>query len=138
MRIVLTHGCFDILTMGHLEHFERSRVYGNWLTVSVSRDEIVAAKGPGRPIRPLDHRVRMLRAVRFIDEVVVCDTPDATGSILKVCPLWFVQGIDYAVSGPTARERAACEDVGAQWACTSHPKNDSTTAIVERIRACAS
>jgi glycerol-3-phosphate cytidylyltransferase-like family protein len=51
---------------------------------------------PGRPIRPLDHRVRMLRAVRFIDEVVVCDTPDATGSILKVCPQWFIQGIDYA------------------------------------------
>lgn len=124
--------------MGHLEHFERARVYGNLLVVSVSKDEVVARKGHDRPIRPLADRVRMLRALKSVDDVRVCETEDATASILSVAPLWFIQGIDYAKSGPTDSERAACEEVGAQWACTSHPKNDSTTAIVERIRACAS
>lgn len=138
MRVVLTHGCWDILTMGHLEHFERARDYGALLVVSVSPDHIVARKGVGRPIRPIADRVRMLRALRSVYDVCVCYSEDATDAILYARPAWFIQGIDYAEIGPTESERAACEEVGAKWACTNHAKNDSTTALVERIRRCAS
>lgn len=137
MNTVLVHGCWDILTMGHLEHFERARKYGDRLVVSVSSDEIVSNKGPGRPIRPLAHRMRMLRALRMVDEVCVAQSPDASASIIRYCPTWFIQGIDYAESGPTDMEKWACKEVGAQIGHTTHPKADSTTAIIERIR-CAS
>lgn len=122
--------------MGHLEHFERARTMGDCLVVSVSPDFIVARKGAGRPVRPLADRMTMLRALRVVDRVWMCGSPDASAAIEHFCPAWFVQGIDYADSGPTPGERTACKLVGAQWTSTTHEKKESTTDLVERIRAC--
>lgn len=69
MRLVLTHGCFDILHPGHLYHLKASRLLGDMLIVSVTADEFVN-KGPDKPVFPLDKRIEMLRALRCVDIVI--------------------------------------------------------------------
>ena len=48
-RIVLCHGVFDLVHIGHIKHFEEAKENGDVLVVSVTSDKFVN-KGPGRPI----------------------------------------------------------------------------------------
>ena len=48
-KIVLCHGVFDVLHIGHLKHFKEAKEYGDILIVSITPNKFVN-KGPGRPI----------------------------------------------------------------------------------------
>lgn len=137
MRIVLTHGCFDILTVGHLDHFAHAKSKGDYLVVSVSSDEIVKLKGPERPLRKLVDRLRMLLELRIVDRTWVCHSPDASDAIRHWQPAWFIQGIDHE-HDLTIGEKTACREVGAQIGFSTHWGEERTSDLVRRIRACAS
>ena len=47
-KIVLCHGVFDLLHIGHLNYFKKAKLLGDVLIVSVTDDKFVN-KGPGRP-----------------------------------------------------------------------------------------
>ena len=49
-KIVLSHGVFDLLHIGHIRHFEEARRMGDVLVVTLTRDEHVN-KGPHSPAR---------------------------------------------------------------------------------------
>ena len=75
MKITWTNGCFDILHRGHIELFRYAKSYGDYLVVGVDTDERVrVSKGPSRPFNTLEDRVKMLQALRDIDEVRVFDS----------------------------------------------------------------
>ena len=40
-KIVLCHGVFDLLHIGHLKHFETSKKFGEVLIVSVTPDKFI-------------------------------------------------------------------------------------------------
>ena len=48
-RVVLAHGTFDLLHMGHVRHLEQARAQGDILIVTITGDDFVN-KGPGRPV----------------------------------------------------------------------------------------
>ena len=48
-KIVLCHGVFDLIHIGHLKHFNTAKKFGDILVVSITSDSNVK-KGPGRPI----------------------------------------------------------------------------------------
>ena len=54
-KIVLCHGVFDLLHVGHIKHFESAKKVGDFLIVSLTSDQFVN-KGPGRPIFNTDVR----------------------------------------------------------------------------------
>ena len=47
-KIVLCHGVFDLMHIGHIKHFEEAKSYGEILIVSLTSDKYVN-KGPNRP-----------------------------------------------------------------------------------------
>ena len=47
-KIVLCHGTFDLLHLGHINHLSDAKKLGDLLVVSITRNEFVN-KGPGRP-----------------------------------------------------------------------------------------
>ena len=47
-KIVLCHGVFDLLHIGHINHFQEAKDYGDIVVVSVTSDRYVN-KGPNRP-----------------------------------------------------------------------------------------
>jgi rfaE bifunctional protein nucleotidyltransferase chain/domain len=70
--IVLTTGCFDILHLGHVIHFNFCRTKGDVLVVSVGNDKTVKRlKGPNRPINDEKFRARMVAALECVDYVVI-------------------------------------------------------------------
>ena len=60
-KIVLCHGVFDLLHVGHIDYFKSSKKHGNILVVSVTSDKFVN-KGPGRPAFSINNRLKFLQA----------------------------------------------------------------------------
>ena len=129
MRIVLTHGCFDILHIGHHLYLEQARAMGDILFVSVSSDEAIRKIKPGRPIICQEDRVLQLKNLRFVDAVFLSHHPTGAQSIREVMPSIFVRGIDYSKKGLHPEEEKACRDVRCEIRFTNTPKHSSSDLI---------
>lgn len=66
---VLTFGTFDVLHIGHLRILERARDLGDRLVVGVSSDALNLSKKGRAPVFPQDERMRLIAALRCVDEV---------------------------------------------------------------------
>ena len=64
-------GAYDLFHVGHLNILRRSKDLGRTLIVGVSSDELNFSKKKLYPTYPLEHRLEIVRAVRYVDEVFV-------------------------------------------------------------------
>jgi len=94
---VWTNGCFDILHRGHFEMLKYARSLGDFLIVGIDSDKKVQAdKGPTRPVNSVEDRRFALEAIRYVDEVVIFDSPEGlANAIKKTSPDIMVIGSDW-------------------------------------------
>lgn len=59
----------DLFHPGHVELLRQASSFGDWLIVGVLPDDVVAAY-KRRPIMTIDERVAIIRACRYVDEVI--------------------------------------------------------------------
>lgn len=129
-KVILCHGVFDLLHIGHVVHLREARQFGDWLVVSVVPDKHV-----WKPKRPLvfkeSDRVVLLKALRDVDEVFLCDGPGPESLIERLKPSVYVRGPDYV--GKEMPEGAILKELGIEvrYTPSSYPR---TTEIIERIR----
>jgi cytidyltransferase-like protein len=64
-------GSFDGLHVGHLALLERAKDQCEYLIVAVSTDELIAKHKGIPPIIPLEERMRLIKALRCVDEVII-------------------------------------------------------------------
>ena len=93
-KIVLCHGVFDLLHIGHIKHFEAAKSFGDILVVSVTPDKYVN-KGPLRPAFNEKLRLEALAALNVIDCVVLNSTPTAVNVIQRLRPNIYCKGLEY-------------------------------------------
>ena len=132
--LVATGGCFDLLHAGHVATLEAARALGDRLVVCVNSDASVSRlKGPGRPLQPVEDRVRILRALACVDDVVVFeeDTPEQVLRTLR--PKLWVKGGDY--SGVEVPEAAVLAGWGGRVVTVPFLDGRSTTRLAERAIA---
>jgi rfaE bifunctional protein nucleotidyltransferase chain/domain len=132
--LVATGGCFDLLHAGHVATLEAARSLGDRLVVCVNSDASVSRlKGPGRPLQPAEDRVRILRALTSVDDVVVFeeDTPEQVLRTLR--PRLWVKGGDY--SGVEVPEAAVLAEWGGRVVTVPFLDGRSTTGLAERATA---
>ena len=92
--IGLCHGCFDILHYGHILHFKEAKSMVDHLVVSVTCDKYVN-KGSNRPIFIDSERAEVLKAIKYIDKVVISYS-DTAINIMKHIPFdVYIKGPDY-------------------------------------------
>jgi len=135
-RIVFTNGCFDIIHAGHVGYLDEARKLGDRLIVAVNDDASVRKlKGPGRPINPLDRRLRVLAGLGAVDWVVSFgeDTPEHL--LRELRPDVLVKGGDYSL------EQVVGGELVKSWGGAVHAlafiDDCSTSAIVEKMRKVA-
>lgn len=136
-KVVLCHGVFDLLHVGHLRHFEQAKRLGDLLVVTITEDKHVN-KGPHRPAFPEDLRAEALGALSVVDYVGVSRWPMAIDLIKLLKPSYYVKGQDYAdaskdVTGGIDLEREAIESVGGEIAFTDDITFSSTALINRNI-----
>jgi len=131
--VVLCHGVFDLVHLGHVRHIETARREGDVLLVTVTADRYVN-KGPGRPIFPDTMRAEMLAAIGSVTAVAVNPGPSAENVLDAIKPDIYVKGSDYEnpdedVTGKITSERRTVERHGGRVVFTKDITFSSSTLI---------
>jgi len=133
--VVLCHGCFDLLHVGHARYLQQARALGDVLAVTVTPDRFVD-KGPNRPAFPAAQRAELLAALACVDHVAINRWPTAVQTIALLRPAVYAKGAEYRdaanhPASPVGQERAAVEAAAGQLALIDGEKL-SSTAILNR------
>jgi rfaE bifunctional protein nucleotidyltransferase chain/domain len=136
--VVLCHGCFDLLHVGHVRYLEAAASRGDVLVVTVTADGQVG-KGPGRPVFPQEQRAELLAALRCVDGVAINRWATAEPTLRLVQPDVYAKGQEYRGAAedpatPVGRERAAVEAHGGRLVLIETPKL-SSSLFIDRLRA---
>ena len=115
-RIVLCHGVFDLLHIGHIRYFEQAKKHGDILIVTVTPDRFVN-KGPDRPAFPEDLRVEAIAALDAVDYVAKNEWLTAVDTIQILKPDIYAKGSEYKdakkdITGKIIDEENAIHAVG--------------------------
>ena len=92
---VYTAGTFDILNLGHINLLERSKMYGDYLIVGVSTDELVYSYKHILPIIPYEERKQIVQALRAVDMVVKQEEILSIKQIQLINPFIITIGSDW-------------------------------------------
>ncbi|KAK6118559.1 hypothetical protein DH2020_047701 [Rehmannia glutinosa] len=136
---VYMDGCFDMMHYGHCNALRQARALGDQLVVGVVSDaEIIANKGP--PVTPLNERMIMVSAVKWVDEVI----PDAPYAITEdfMRKLFDEYNIDYIIHGddpcvlPDGTDAYALAKKVGRYKQIKRTEGVSSTDIVGRMLLC--
>jgi rfaE bifunctional protein nucleotidyltransferase chain/domain len=117
-RVVLAHGVFDILHVGHKRHLDIGKRHGDVLIVTLTTDKFVN-KGPDRPVFAEKLRAEMIAALESVDYVGISPNPSAEHIIEIVKPNFYLKGSEYSdeendVTGRIKTERQTVEKFGGE------------------------
>lgn len=135
--VVLCHGVFDVLHVGHLRHLTSAKNEGDVLIVTITADRHVN-KGPGRPVFTQALRADMLAALEIVDYVGVSEEPSAESVIDVIRPSVYVKGSEYAdeqqdITGKIQAERAVVEKYNGRVAFTDDITFSSSSLINQHL-----
>ena len=117
-QVVLAHGVFDLLHVGHKRHLDIGKQNGELLIVTITTDRHVN-KGPGRPIFPEALRAEMLAGLAVVDYVGISLNPGAESVIEAIRPDVYLKGSEYSVeendvTGRITTERTLVQKFGGR------------------------
>ena len=136
-RIILCHGTFDLLHIGHIRHLQNARKEGDVLITTVTGDSYVN-KGPGRPVFPEQLRSENLAALACVDFVAINQALTAINIISLVKPHAYIKGQEYKndkddLTGNIALERDAVEQHGGELIFTEDITFSSSNLLNENF-----
>ncbi len=134
-KIILCHGVFDLLHVGHINYFQEAKSYGDILVVSATADQYVR-KGPNRPAFNETNRIKALAALKITDYIVLSKNPTSVPIIREIKPNFYCKGPDYKshkhdVSGEIKNEVNAVKKIGGKTIYTKGATFSSSRLLNE-------
>lgn len=131
--IVFTNGCFDILHAGHVRLLKKAKSLGDHLIVGINDDQSVRKlKGMKRPINELIHRIEVLEALRWVDEVIPFGESVPVSLIMAIKPDVYVKGEEWKDKG--IPEEEFVRGYGGEVVFIKHEAEISTTEVLRRLK----
>lgn len=131
-KIVLCHGCFDLMHPGHIKYFQASKKMGDILVVTVSPD-IYVDKGDGRPVYNQTLRAESIAALECVDFVAINRWPTAVETLLLLRPNIYVKGQEFEnksdKTGKLQKEQDILLEIGAEMRYTHEIVFSSTKLL---------
>ena len=128
-----TQGTFDMFHIGHLNLIRNAKRHCDYLIVGVHKDELVESYKNKRPIIPLEERVEIVRAIRYVDEVIATDTLDKTKIWEKVHFDEIYIGDDWKGNERWEKTGKEMEQLGAKLVFLPYTKDTSSTMLREKL-----
>ena len=133
-KVVLTNGCYDIITRGHTSCLEQARNLGDRLIVLVNSDRAVKLlKGPTRPVNNEFDRMFVLAGFEAVSRVCLVDDMRITKALEALKPNLWIKGADYNLETLNQSERKAVESNGGEIRFIEYLKNYSTTNLLNKL-----
>ena len=133
-RIVLCHGVFDLLHIGHIRYFNAASKMGDILVVTLTEDRFVD-KGPGRPAFPEELRAEAISNIGCVNFVAINKWPTAIETLNLLKPDLYVKGSDYRdpsgdLTGNILLEAEAVRSNGGEITFTDEVTYSSSSLLV--------
>ena len=133
----LLMGVFDLFHVGHLNLIERAKAHCGYLRVGVLSDELVYKFKNKYPIIPQAERMRILGAIRYVDEVVAINRVEEVSRLeeWKHRPFdCFFSGDDYRDNPDWNWEREELAKLGVDVVFFPYTQGQSSSKIRNALR----
>lgn len=132
-KVILCHGVFDLLHIGHIKYFSSAKSAGNILIVTVTPDRYVN-KGPDRPAFNEQLRCEAIASLSVVDFVALNEWPTAVETIKILKPDFYAKGSEYKIiendlTGKILDEERAIRNVGGSMLFTDDIVFSSSSLI---------
>ena len=128
-----TTGVFDMFHIGHLNILKKAKEHCDYLIVGVSTDALVKEYKKKEPIIPFEERIEIVRAIRFVDEVVPQETMDKFEAWTRLHYDILFHGNDWKGSKMYNEIEEKLNKVGAKIMFFPYTNGTSSTLINELI-----
>ena len=98
-------GAFDLIHPGYIRMFKEAKEYCNHLTVALHEDPSFARPHKLKPVQSVEDRKEILRAIKYVDDIVVYYAEETFLSYLKDYEVRFL-GSDYLDGSYTGKDIA--------------------------------
>lgn len=133
-KIGYTTGTFDLFHVGHLNILEKSKEMCEHLIVGVSTDEVVYGYKHKHPVIPFDDRMKIVKAIRYVDEVVPQTSMDKFQAWEKLRFDVMFHGDDWKGSALYNEYEKKLKDVGVDIVFIPHTEGVSSSIIKEEVK----
>lgn len=127
----LCHGAFDILHVGHTNHFKEAKKICDILLVSITSDSFIK-KGPLQPFFRSEERAKFLLSIKYVDYIYISNSETGEEAINLLKPKYYIKGIDYINQKNDKnliKEKKACKKNNAKIFYTKTYKYSSTKIL---------
>ena len=119
-------GAFDLIHPGYVRMFKEAKEYCNHLTVALHEDPSFARPHKLKPVQSVEDRKEILRAIKYVDDIVVYYAEETFLSYLKDYEVRFL-GSDYLDGSYTGK------DIAIDVVFLNRDHGYSTTKLKENI-----
>lgn len=120
--------------IGHLNILKNAKKQCDKLIVGVSTDALVLQYKKKLPIIPLDERIEIVRAIRYVDEVVVQESMDKFEAWKNLGFDAMFHGDDWKNSEMYENYRRQFELVNVDIVFLPHTDSTSSTILAEKLQ----
>lgn len=126
-------GVFDMFHIGHLNIIRRAKEQCEYLIVGVSTDELVQSYKSKTPIIPFEERCEIVRAIRYVDEVVTQTSLDKFEAWKKLKFNAFFVGDDWKGTPKYIELEKQFAEVGVDLVYFPYTQGISSTVLRKKI-----
>lgn len=128
-----TAGTFDMFHIGHLNLLKHAKENCDYLVVGVNSDELVNSYKQKKVVIPLEERLLIVQAIRYVDEAVRMDTLDKKVSWeMKHYNRLFI-GDDWKGSSRWNQTEADMKELGVEVCYLPYTKETNSTLLREKL-----
>lgn len=134
-RIGYTTGVYDLFHIGHLNILRNAKAQCNYLIVGVSTDELVEQYKHKKPIIPYEERVKIVEAIKYVDEVVPQTSMDKYAAWEKLKYNALFHGDDWKNSDMYNKYMEEFKGTGVELVFLPHTEGTSSTLLTEVLHS---
>ena len=129
-----TQGTFDMFHIGHLNLIKNAKRHCDYLGVGVKDDVMVESYKNKRPIVPVKERAEIIRAIKYVDEVVITSTLDKKEIWNQVRFDEIYIGDDWKGNARWEKTGEDMKELGVRLVFLPYTKDTSSTMLREKLK----
>jgi glycerol-3-phosphate cytidylyltransferase len=133
LKVGFTASAFDLLHAGHILMLQEAKSVCDYLIVALQTNPNLDRPNKRKPMQSIIERQIQLKAVSYVDEIIVYETEKDLIDLIKALPIDIrIIGEDYKGKDFTGKDYCLSNNIKIYYNQRSH--NFSSTELIERIK----
>ena len=134
MIIGYTQGTFDMFHIGHLNLLRNARLQCDYLVVGINTDELVMKYKNKSAIVPLDERMDIVGSIKYVDDVIACETLDKMVAYKMIHFNKLFIGDDWKGNDRWIETGKMMAKIGVDLIYLPHTQGTSSTMLRDKLK----